>query len=144
MSINNSILKTLNMKDENITFNEKFVEKRKIKIINSLVYQGYLKNEYKYCPICGCVNDNLIIKNSTKTSLIKIPKIFELTSYLKLKKQRYKCENCYKRFNTKSLVVDYRCHISNNTKLSIIRYAKDIILHSHIATNYNVSNMTVQ
>lgn len=140
MSINYSILKTLNMEDENIIFEENFVEKRKINKINSLIYKGYLKNVFQYCPICGCINDNTIIKNGTKASLIKIPKISELTSYLELKKQRYKCKNCNKRFTATTSIVDYRCHISNNTKHSIIKYAKHII----IAINHNVSNMTVQ
>ena len=106
-----------------------------------MIYIKYLKNEYEYCPIYGCKNDNTIIKNGTKTSLIKIPKVSELTSYLELIKQRYKCKNCRKRFNASTNIVDYRCHISNNTKYSIIKYAKDII---PIAKNHNVSNMTVQ
>ena len=121
--------------------NENFVEKRNINKTNCLIYIKYLKNEYEYCPICGCKNDNTIIKNGTKVSLIKIPKVSELTSYLELIKQRYKCKNCRKRFNASTNIVDYRCHISNNTKYSIIKYAKDII---PIAKNHNVSNMTVQ
>lgn len=144
MSINNCILKTLNMKDENIIFLENFVEKRKINKINCLIYKGYLKNSFQYCPICGCINDNTIIKNGNKTSLIKIPKISELTSYLELKKQRYKCKNCNKRFTAMTNIVDYRCHISNNTKHSIVKYAKNIIPHTYISTEHNVSNMTVQ
>ena len=42
MSINNCILKTLNMEDKNIKFYDNFVEERKIKEKRSLIYKGYL------------------------------------------------------------------------------------------------------
>ena len=144
MSISNSILKSLNMKDENIIFNEKFIENRKINGKRVLVYKGYLKNDYEYCPICGCINDNSIVKNGTRKSLIKIPKVSELISYLELTKQRYKCNSCNKRFTVQTNVVDYRCRISNNTKLSVINYVKDILSNLFIAKHHNISNMTVQ
>ena len=144
MSISNSILKSLNMEDKNIIFNENFIENRKIKGKKVLIYKGYLKNDYKYCPECGCINKKTIVKNGTKKSLIKIPKISELTSYLELKKQRYKCKNCNKRFTAKTNIVDHRCRISNNTKYSVINYVKDILSNLYIAKHHNISNMTVQ
>ena len=144
MSISNSILKSLNMEDENVIFNENFVENRKIKGKKVLVYKGYLKNDYEYCPCCGCINENTIVKNGSKTSLIKIPKISELESYLELRKQRYKCKNCNKRFTAKTNIVEYKCRISNNTKLSVVNYVKDILSNSLIAKYHNISNMTVQ
>ena len=144
MSIYNSILKVLNFKDKNIIFNENFIENRKIKNKNSLVFKGYLKNDYKCCPVCGCINKNTIVKNGTKISLIKIPKVSELVSYIELTKQRYQCKNCKKRFTALTNIVDYRCHISNNTKLSIINYVKDVLPNTLISKYHNVSNMTVQ
>ena len=144
MSISNSILKSLNMEDKNVIFNENFVENRKIKGIKVLVYKGYLKNNYEYCPVCGCINDNSILKNGTRKSLIKIPKVSELISYLELTKQRYKCKMCNKRFTAQTNIVDYRCRISNNTKYSVINYVKDILSNLFIAKHHNISNMTVQ
>ena len=132
------------MEDQNIIFKDIFVEERKIKGKRSLVYLGYLKNNFEYCPKCGCVNKNTIVKNGTKTSLIKIPKISELNSYLELKKQKYKCRNCNKIFVASTTVVAYRCHISNNTKYAIINYSKKIISHTYIAEYCNISNMSVQ
>jgi len=41
MSINNSILKLLNMKDKNLNFNENFVVEREIKNKRCLVILGY-------------------------------------------------------------------------------------------------------
>ena len=75
MSISNSILKILNMEDENVIFNENFIENRKINNKRVNIFKGYLKNDYEYCPMCGCINDATIVKNGTKISLIKIPKV---------------------------------------------------------------------
>ena len=144
MSINNSILKLLNMKDKNLNFNENFVVEREIKNKRCLVILGYLKNDFEYCPCCGCINENTIIKKGTRNSLIKINKHAELTTYLDLTKQRYKCKNCNKKFYATTLEVDYRCHISNNVKLAILNCAKEMMCKSLIARFYNVSDNTVQ
>ena len=144
MSINNCIVKLLNLKEENVKFKENFVEERKINGKRSLIYMGYLYNNYEYCPECGCINENTIVKNGTKKSLIKIPKVSELNSYLELEKQRYKCKNCNKRFTAKTNIVEFRCRISNNTKISINNYTSKTITHKDIAWIHNVSNMTVQ
>ena len=143
MSINNCIVKSLNLKEENVKFKENFVEERKINGKRSLIYMGYLYNNYEYCPECGCINENTIIKNGTKKSLIKIPKVSELNSYLELEKQRCKCKNCNKRFTAKTNIVEFRCRISNNTKISINNYTSKTITHKDIAWIHNVSNMTV-
>lgn len=144
MSVNNCILKTLNIKEENIIFDKFFVEERKIKNIRSLVYKAYLYNEYEICPNCRCKNVGLIVKNGKRKSLIKIPKISELNSYLELTKQRYKCINCNKRFTATTNIANYRCRISNNVKVSINNYSSKIMTHKDIAWHHNVSNMTVQ
>ena len=46
MSITNSILKLLNMKDYNLNFNENFIEERQINNKRCLVFLGYLKNNF--------------------------------------------------------------------------------------------------
>ena len=48
MSINNCILKTLNMEEKNIIFSESFAEYRKINKKRSIVYIGYLENNFEY------------------------------------------------------------------------------------------------
>ena len=67
-----------------------------------MVFIGYLFNNYEYYPECGWLNENTIVKNGSRKSLIKIPKVSELNSYLELEKQRYKCKNCIKRFTAKT------------------------------------------
>lgn len=144
MSITNSITKLLNMEDKNLNFNENFLEERKIKGRRSLIIKGYLSNSFKCCPKCGCINNNSIIKKGTKTCMIKINKISELTSYLELTKQMYKCKNCNKRFISTSSIVDYRCRISNNVKIAIYNCAKEMISKKLISRLYNVCDNTVQ
>ena len=144
MSITNSILKLLNMKDSNLIFNENFIDERKIKGKRCLIFSGYLKNNFEFCPLCGCINENTIIKKGTRKSLIKINKHAELISYLDLTKQRYKCKNCNKKFYATTTEVDYRCHISNQVKHAILNFAKETISKSLIAKLNNVSDNTVQ
>lgn len=144
MSITNSILKMINMKDINIKFDENFLEERTIKGKKCLVVLGYLSNEFEYCPCCGCINENSIIKKGTRKTLIKINKHAELTTYLELKKQRYQCKNCHRKFYATTLEVAYRCHISKQVKLAIFVMAKETLSKSLIARLYNVCDNTVQ
>lgn len=144
MSITNSILKLINMKDHNLIFNKNFIEERQIKNKRCLVFLGYLKNDFEFCPLCGCINENTIIKKGTRNSLIKINKHAELTTYLDLTKQRYKCKNCNRKFYATTTEVDYRCHISKQVKLAVLNLAKETISKSLIARFYNVSDNTVQ
>ena len=144
MSITNSILKLINMKDPNLIFNENFIEERQIKDKRCLVFLGYLKNDFEFCPLCGCMNENTIIKKGTRNSLIKINKHAELTAYLDLAKQRYQCKNCNRKFYATTTEVDYRCHISKQVKLSVLNLAKESISKYLIAKLNNVSDNTVQ
>jgi len=102
---------------------------------------GYLSNNIIKCPKC---DSNNIKKNGIRKSLIKIPKVLELNSYLELEKQRYFCKDCKHTITAKTNIVEYRCRISNNTKISINYYTSKTITHKDIAWIHNVSNMTVQ
>jgi len=144
MSLSNSITKLLNMEDQNLNFNEDFFEERTIRGKRSFVIKGYLKNDLEFCPKCGCINDNNIIKKGIEKSLIKINKISEIDSYLELNKQVYKCKCCNKKTTSQSSIVDYGCYISNKLKLAVFNCAKEIMSKSLIARFYNISDNTVQ
>ena len=144
MSLSNSITKLLNMEDPNLNFNEIFLEERIIKGVRCLVIKGYLSNSFDCCPKCGCINNGSITKKGTKTCMIKINKISELTSYLELTKQMYKCKNCKKKFISITNIVDFGCRISNNVKRAVYNCAKEIMSKSLIAKLYNVCDNTVQ
>jgi len=144
MSLSNSITKLLNMEEPNLIFSENFIEERKINGKRCLVILGYLKNDFDFCPKCGCINDSSIIKKGIDKCLIKINKISEVTSYLELNKQIYKCKNCNKKFTSQTNIIDYRCSISNNVKLAVLSCAKEMMSKSLIARLYNISDNTVQ
>ena len=144
MSLSNSITKLLNFKEDNLIFDENFFEIRTIKNKKCFVIKGYLFNNYEFCPKCGCINENTIIKKGIDKCLIKINKISEMTSYLELNKQIYKCKNCNKKFTSQSNIINFGCRISNNVRFAILNYAKEMMSKSLIAKLYNVSDNTVQ
>ena len=144
MSLSNSITKLLNFKEDNLIFDENFFEIRTIKNKKCFVIKGYLFNNYEFCPKCGCINENTIIKKGIDKCLIKINKISEMTSYLELNKQIYKCKNCNKKFTAQSNFINFGCRISNNVRLAILNCAKEMMSKSLIAKLYNVSDNTVQ
>ena len=141
MSQDYYILKTLNMKDENIHFYNDFVNEKTIKGKRCLVYNGYLTYIPEYCPKCGTCYDEKIEKHGFKKSLIKVTSVSKLTTYLSLNKQRYYCNHCNKTFTCTTNVVNYGCNISNNTKHSIAvdltkkRSEKDIAIDNKVSPN---------
>ncbi len=88
----------LNMEDENIHFYKEFVNDEFINGKRCLVFKAYLTYIPEYCPKCGSCYDEKIEKHGFKKSLIKIPAVSKLNTYLSLDKQRYHCHHCNKTF----------------------------------------------
>lgn len=133
MSLNHSILNLLNLKDENIFFDEYFYSEGTVKNVTVKFFHATLTYTPKACYCCGHVFDGNIIKHGFKTSTIKIPKISGFNAYLKLKKQRYFCRHCNSTFTLKTSIVKRNCFISNNTKLAIALDAENKISEKDIA-----------
>lgn len=143
MSLNDCIINLLNLKDENIKFDDNFYSEETIDHVESKIFHGILSYTPDACYNCGHVMDNNIIKYGFKISTIKIPKVSGFNAYLKLKKQRYYCKHCNSTFTLKTNIVNKNCYISNNTKVSIALSAKDKLSEKDIAKNHNVSHSTV-
>lgn len=143
MSLNDSILNLLNLKDKNIKFFEEFYSEGVIKGIECKFFHATLTYSPKVCYSCAHIFDSNIIKHGFKTSTIKIPSVSGFNAYLKLKKQRYLCRHCSSTFTLKTNVVNKHCCISNNTKISVALRAKDKISEKDIARYHNVSHSTV-
>lgn len=143
MSLNNSIINLLNLKDKNIIFTEDFYSDEIIDNVEYKVFKGKLTYTPDCCYNCGHIFDNDVIKYGFKLSTVKLPKVSNFDTYLKLNKQRYFCKHCNSTFILKTNIVDKNCYISNNTKLSIALKAVDKISEKDIAKNHNVSNSTV-
>ena len=124
------------------TWNE-FVKEEIINGKRSLVYHAYLTYIYEYCPKCGVVYDEKIEKRGFKNTLIKIPAVSKLNSYLSLRKQKYICRHCNRTLTCSTSIVDYGCNISNNTKLSIAHDLTKKISQKDIAIYNNVSSNSI-
>lgn len=112
----------LNIKDNNIFFNENCLESKNINRKETKVFYGYLTYIPECCPKCGATNEgyNDVIKwNWKKNCKIKLPKISGYNCLLVLDKQRFLCKHCNKTFTASTDVVDYHKQISNNTNLNI-------------------------
>jgi len=144
MSQDYYILKTLNMEEDNVHFYDEFVKEEIIDGKRSLVYQAYLTYVPEYCPKCGIVYDEKFEKHGFKNTLIKIPAVSKLNSYLSLRKQRYICHHCNRTFTCSTSIVDYGCNISNNTKHSITHDLTKKISQKDIAIYNNVSSNSVE
>ncbi len=112
----------LNIKDNNIYFNENCLEIKNIKQKETKVFHGYLTYIPESCPKCGAINegfDDIIKWNWKRNCKIKIPKTCGYNSLLLLDKQRFLCKHCNKTFTASTDVVDYHKQISNDTNLTI-------------------------
>lgn len=123
MSIKDSILLALNLKEENLQFNENHVSKVSIKGVDTLVYEATLTYSADHCTKCGCTKEN-IIKYGTKTSRITLPRVSKLSCKLSLRKQRFMCKSCHHTFTAETSIVKKNCFISNNTYHSCILESK--------------------
>ena len=135
----------LNIKDNNIYFDENCLEIVNINNIETKVFHGYLTYIPKYCPKCGCINEssNDIIKwNWKRNCKIKITKACGYNSLLILDKQRFFCKHCNKTFTASTDVVDFHKQISNdinlNIKLELMQKGseKDIAKRNNVSTNH--------
>ena len=144
MPQNNYIRNLLNIKDQNINFIENGVYNKKIKGKNCKVVEAKLSYAPKYCDRCGIVfesNDDFEKKGFDKGSMVVIPSICKINSYLFLKKQRILCHHCNSSFVCRTELVNYGCFISVPTKLSIVtdlvkkRSEKDIALDNNVSSN---------
>lgn len=75
--------------------------------------------------------------------MIVLPQVSRMNTYLRLKKQRWRCKDCSHTFIAHSDIVEKNCFISENTKLCIILDAKKKKSQQDIAESLNVSHGTV-
>ena len=144
MSQDNYIRNLLNIKDQNITFDENGVSDMQIKGKTCKVINAHLSYIPTFCDKCGIVFDSkhdFEKKGFDKGSLVVIPSICKMNSYIFLKKQRFFCHHCHSSFVCKTSLVNFGSFISNPTKLSIVvdltkkRSEKDIALDNNVSPN---------
>ena len=141
--MNHFISKTLGIEDPNIFF-ENNIEEIELKGQKCKYFYAKVSYTPDYCESCGALNTNhTVVKNGFKNSRITIPKVSEMNAFLVLKKQRFYCKNCCSYFTAQTNIVDVDCHISKNTRLTILDKATSIRSQKSIAKSCGVSNSTV-
>ena len=146
MSQSNYILNLLDIKDKNIKLNENSLFYEKFDNIVYKVIEGTLSYEPSFCFRCGCVFDNkqTYEKNGFKSSNILLLDVCGHGCILRLKKQRFLCHSCNKKFFATTPIVNKGCFISNNVKYAIALDLKNKISEKDIANRYRVSPNTVE
>lgn len=145
MSISNSIRLTLNIKDENLNFSDNCVSEVMIDGVLSLVYEANLSpSTPNYCPKCGCMNSDFdIIKNGSKYVMIKLPRVSNRKTILKIKKQRYFCKHCSQTFIADTSCVERNHSISYNVYHSALLDLKTKQSVKDISKRLDISHGTL-
>ena len=135
----------LNIKDNNIYFNQNCLKIVNINGVDTKVFHGYLTYIPECCPNCGCINesaDDIIKWNWKRNCKVKITKACGYNTLLILDKQRFLCKHCNKTFTASTDVVDYHKQISNDTNLNIKLELmqkgseKDIAKRNNVSSNH--------
>ena len=140
MSTVDYIRNTLDIKDENITFDEEVNYWRQTKHGRQLIYNGYLDYELGRCPNCGYRDWN---KNGITTVMINVIPNLQYENVLKLKKQRYICRNCGTNVTCETEVNSSHPNLSKSLCDGIIYLAKKDISMNNIADLLHISDNTV-
>lgn len=150
MPISHFIREVLDILDFNITFYENQSEKqignyKKERIKDEIchVFDGVLSYVPDCCEKCGIVNDHTIIKWGFKTVMTQLNKVSEYKTYLRLKKQRFKCKGCHQTFVASSTLTKPNCSIAQRVKLKIATMLEDSVSMTYIAKQMAVAPMTV-
>ena len=146
MSQEYCILNLLNIEDKNIKLTENFYKIESFDEIKYKVIEGFLSYEPPFCPRCGCVfnKEQTYEKNGFKTSDILMLDVCNHGCILRLKKQRFLCHSCNKKFFAKTKLVNDGCFISNPVKYAIALELKNKISEKDISNRYRVSPNTVE
>jgi len=146
MSQSNYILNLLDIKDKNIKLNENSLFYEKFDNIIYKVIEGTLSYEPSFCTCCGCIfnKEQTYEKNGFKSSDILLLDVCGHGCILRLKKQRFLCHSCNKKFFATTPIVNKGCFISNNVKYAIALDLKNKISEKDIANRYRVSPNTVE
>lgn len=146
MSHEYCILNLLNIKDKNIKLSKNFYDTLTIDNITYKVIKGILSYEPEFCPKCGCIfnNHQTYEKNGFKSSDILMLDVSGHGCILRLKKQRFLCHSCNKKFFAQTNIVNKCCFISNQVKYAIALALKEKISEKDIALRFRVSPNTVE
>lgn len=121
--MNNCITELLQIKDKNIILDHTF-KKEKIKGQTHFIFKGVLS--YKPTKWECCNNNNKVVKNGFKEpTTINLLKLSGIPSRLTLKKQRFKCKQCNKKFVARTSLLS---HLSKCKTINLKSFNSYIII----------------
>ena len=146
MSHDYCILNLLNIEDKNIKLTENFYKIENFDGIKYKVIEAILSYNPEFCHRCGCIfnQEQTYEKNGFKSSDILMLDVCNHGCILRLKKQRFLCHSCNKKFFAKTKIVNDNCFISNQVKYAIALELKNKISEVDISKRYRVSPNTVE
>ena len=146
MSQKYCILNLLNIEDKNIKLTENFYKIENFDGIKYKVIEAILSYQPEFCYRCGCIfnKEQTYEKNGFKTSDILMLDVCNHGCILRLKKQRFLCHSCNKKFFAKTKLINDGCFISNPVKYAIALELKNKISEKDIANRFRVSPNTVE
>lgn len=98
-----------------------------------------LPRKEQCCPQCGSITNK--VHDYRQQKIKDIP--FGRTTYLHLRKRRYVCSECGKRFAEKNPLVPRYYRLTRRSIASIIQQLKDLVSSSEVAKRHNVSVASV-
>ena len=98
------------------------------------------KKSLQTCPVCGCLTDRV---HDYRVQKIKDLDIRNQHCYLLLRKRRYVCKHCGKKFSEKYNFLPKYAHCSQRLYLSILKSIDRKASCKDIALEHNVSSATV-
>lgn len=141
--MDNNTRKLLGLTDENLIFNENWLEERIIKGTKTNVIMGCLTYRPEVCEKCGLINEGQIVKNGTHTTCAQLLPFRAQRTVLELKRTRFLCRECAATFNAKTPLIEERCHLSKELKYKIALDLKKNSSRKDIAEENFVSDATV-
>lgn len=121
---------------------EDFVDKpvEPIPFDKGFIYELEQKDSDRECPYC---HSQKVYKKEYKNVVVRNNDAINQIEFLRIRKIRYKCENCGKTFTKKLSGIDAYNKIDERTKLLILAELLEPISFSSIARKYNVNLQTV-
>ena len=136
-----SIRLVLEIKDTNIIFT-KDAEIEEIQGATALVFSAELKVKPDRCPNCGYLDK--IVRYGFDHSCVLAPSYSYRPTYLKLKRQRYRCDQCHSIFQSETDYVRPNSTISTPVRQMVLFEALSNHSLTDIARRFHVADKTVQ
>lgn len=136
-----SIRLVLEIKDPNIIFSQD-AEIELIHGANALVFAAELKIQPERCPNCGFKGK--VVRYGFDHSYVLTPSSSYRPTYLKLSRQRFRCELCHSVFQSETDYVRPHSTISTPVRQMVLFEALSNRSMSDIARRFHVADKTVQ